>query len=137
MVRGVPGGLVSVAASFTLALTFACSVFAGKGNNKMVVTDADDKKEVKVASGSELEVRLPSSLGTGHSWQLEQVDAAKVAKLGQTEESSESKPGAPGVTVFRLRAAAPGSTPLEFKLVQPFNKNDPPLRVFRITLVVQ
>ena len=121
---------------FTLALALACSA---KANGGMVtVTQTDDQKEVSVAAGKEFVVRLPSSLGTGYSWDVDTFDAAKVEKLGQTEEpAKDAKPGVTGETVFRFRALAAGTSAVSFKYLRPWEKTAPPAKTFSVNVVVK
>jgi inhibitor of cysteine peptidase len=117
-----------------LALGCASTAKAGP----LAVTQDDDKKEVRVASGREVEVHLVSSPGTGYSWQLDKVDSATLVLIGtEDKQVGEVKPGSPSETIFRFRAAAAGAAPLHFRLVRPWEKAAAPSKEFQINVVVE
>jgi predicted secreted protein len=121
------------------ALCAALAACASSGKaSPVVLTQADDQREVRVARGREIEVRLSSSPGTGFLWQVEPLDAARLESLGkETLPPAQARPGAESVTVFRFRALSAGSTALSFRLVRPWEHAAPPARRFEVRLVLE
>lgn len=105
---------------------------------EVTITRADHDREVKVAAGGKLTVRIGWSPGTGYDWILVKHDAAVVQPEGEatTEPAKEPMPGAPETRIFTFKALKPGISDLEFHSLRPWEKNVPPADVFKVKVKV-
>jgi inhibitor of cysteine peptidase len=104
-----------------------------------IVTDKDDGRQIIIEKGSTLAVRLEATPGTGHSWKLVKINAELLKALGESafENPRGGVPGAIEHQVFRFEAQAFGSSVLEMHYLRPWEKDVPPLRIYRITVEIR
>lgn len=103
---------------------------SSKGNavaaclNQVTVTKADDGREVKIAVGGFLNIKLEAKMGTGASWKVVRNDPQKMELLGDSiQESSKkettgsdgNKVGAPEYQTFRFKALNRGENLIELQ----------------------
>jgi len=90
----------------------------------------------ELLSGDTLVVRLPGNPTTGYRWAV----AARPAALRPLRFSYEAPPkgrlGQGGTYVFRFRARA-GVGTLRLAYARPWEKGKPPLRTFRLALLIR
>src|SRR5262245_59040808 len=119
----------------------ACASGISGGNEKtpQVVTEADADREVSLATGEPLSVRLAAQLGTGYGWQIARSDAALLKSLGppDTEPPKGGQLGGAQYQVFRFVALSPGLATLEFRYVRPWEQAVTPARTFRIDVRIR
>ena len=121
-----------------LVLLMAALIGIGAGAEQtVVVTDADAGREIVLAAGGALEVRIKAQPSTGFRWVVGQVDASVLAPQGEAVFESLARPssgpalvGAPETEVLRFRAMAAGQTALTLDYIQPWRKNVPPAKQF-------
>ncbi len=100
------------------------------------VTEADDGKEVTLPLGGELLVKLPAQLGSGFSWQAPASEI--LARRGSSiEPLGPSMPGAAELQVFRYSATQQGTTTMIFEYRQPWLKDQPAKRIYRLQVHVR
>lgn len=125
-------------ASWLLALGCASPVLAVEPPKAVVVTERDADREVTIAPGATLIVRLGTRLGTGYGWQIAENDSSRLRAAGPPElEGSSSEPGAAQRQVFRFIAQKAGSTSLAFRYVRPWEPEEVSARTFRIDVRIQ
>ena len=126
---GVLLGLVVVTSRFAMS----------DGQDITIVTDKDNGRQIEVAKGSTLVVRLEATPGTGHGWQVMKINADLLQPIGEPrfENPRQGEPGAVEQQVFRFKAQASGSTVLEMHYRRPWEKDVPPLRTYDIRLTIR
>jgi inhibitor of cysteine peptidase len=105
-----------------MCLTLSSAVCA-QGGNTVTLTEADNNGMVSLSVGDTLVVRLPSNPSTGYSWSVAQNNpGVPLQPIGSPsfERREDVPPGAPGVQVFRFRAAGGGSSFLRMIYHRPF-----------------
>jgi inhibitor of cysteine peptidase len=99
------------------ALSTAC-IASGAQANSLVITKADDGKEITVPKGGLMEVRLKQSGGTGYLWQIVDPDETRMKVLGSADIplNQDKIVGAPLVRTWKIQAVESGQTELKFLL---------------------
>lgn len=89
-----------------------------------VPTALSDQSEgqIKARAGENFTIILPSNIGTGYSWQLEQAFDTTLLQLAGREylENEALEDGMPGVDRFTFSALQSGKTTLTFVYRQPW-----------------
>ena len=104
-----------------IVLPFAALASAGdSGANTVVITKADDGREIGVQQGAIIEVRLEQSAGTGYLWQIIDPDIAHLKVLESTDTQLRQIPGGTLLKTWRIEAAKQGQTELKMLLYRPW-----------------
>lgn len=129
-----------------LLLGSGCAAPVGQEDNAPVVIEADfsgggpASETRSVPRGSIVEIRLKANATTGYSWQFTQsgeLDAAVLEKhVYSTPESNRELCGAPGVDVWRFRAAKKGRANLNFRYYRRWEKFSPGHDAERVFTIV-
>lgn len=109
------------------------------GASSHTVTYSDNNREITVARGTLLVVRLAANPSTGYSWQVG-GDAAPLALQSSEFEATKQDqrlPGSPEVQVLRFKTTAAGTAMLFLEYRRPWEKNAAPAKTFRVTVTVQ
>jgi inhibitor of cysteine peptidase len=115
-------------------------------NPEVIVTEKDNGRNVAIAKGGVIVVRLEVTSGTGYSWfpsappALAKRDVPRqLEQLGKSsmEKPKDSRPGATEIQVFRFKAVSAGPATLEFYYARPWEKNTPPAKTFQVQITVQ
>jgi predicted secreted protein len=126
---------ISVAAG-TAAITACPSVMPQE--HHVVLTDADNGKEVALSTEGTLTVKLPAQMGTGYSWQVEDVDKDRLAPPDKPTLESTAKDTAGGtdLQVFTFKPVKAGTTALKFRYVRPWEKDAKPQKTFSVNVKI-
>ena len=104
-----------------------------------VVTKEDDGRLVTLDRGDLLVVRLEGNPSSGYEWELvDPLDQGVLEQVGEREFVSEGNDdivGAPGTFVFRFRAVASGTIPLQFVYERPWEEE--PIETFSVVVYVR
>lgn len=104
-----------------LAAALAVLFLAGCATSReMVISPADETRQIALKSGEILVVRLPANHTTGYAWK--KVDRKTGMELFEQDgvvnyvqyQHPDHIVGSPGTEVWRLRAIAPGQQTLRF-----------------------
>ncbi len=84
----------------------------------VVITKADDGKEITVPEGAILEVRLKQSGGTGYSWEIVDPDETHLKVLQSTDTPLKQGliVGGPLLKTWQIKAVKRGQTQLKILL---------------------
>lgn len=105
-----------------------------------VVTVKDHGKKITLHKGDKLAVKLPQTAGTGYLWAIVKNDAEQMAPVGKVEvvPSKDKKlVGGPQTAIFRFEAKKAGKSDLELHYHRPFEKDKPPAKTFKISVVIE
>ncbi len=128
---------IGCAALFLLAVVHAFG--AKQTGPSFVITEKDNNKTVRIIVGDTFDLQLPAVMGTGFSWQVKQQNSKAVSLLGEPELKSppDAPPNTPEVQIFHFKARKPGSVTLQLDYARPWEKDKPPDKIFKVTVVVQ
>ena len=105
-----------------------------------VVNATSDGGAVSLKKGDTLVVTLDANLTTGYRWETTAGTGPVLWLLGTPDYLPQTVApgtvGAPGDTVFRYRAAEPGTTTLELGYLRPFEKGVAPAKTVRYQVTV-
>jgi inhibitor of cysteine peptidase len=105
-----------------------------------VVNAASDGGAVTLKKGDTLVVALDANLTTGYRWETTTANSPVLSLIGTPDylppAVAPGTVGAPGDTVFRYRAAEPGTTTLELGYLRPFEKGVAPAKTVRYEVTV-
>jgi inhibitor of cysteine peptidase len=109
------------------------------GDKAVTVTDKDNDTKVKLPKGQTLLVKLPMQAGTGFLWEVAKVNKDHLKQQGkyETEKPDKKVVGGKVSQVYRFKAEAAGTSDLELHYKRPFEKDKPPAKTFKITVVVE
>jgi predicted secreted protein len=102
------------------------------------VTESDTGKEIRVAPGDIITVRLGSQLGTGYGWEVTRGPGRRLQqpeKRPKIESNRGASPGASEIEVFRFVARRPGRVYLELRYLRPRAKTA--LKSFHVLVVIK
>ena len=106
----------------------------GPPPEEVVVTAADDGRDVEVTEGQTLVVRLQANPSTGYGWQVVEPEGGEI--LRQTDDG-EFQPdsnllGAPGTQILRFEPVHEGDTTLKLEYCRPWEPAAEPAQEFRL-----
>jgi len=121
----------------TLALLAGCA-----GQSKPVVTleDASDCKPLKLHTGQELALILPSNPTTGFRWELRNAANGLLRALGPEVYSNPEDAGlvgSAGESTWRFRVTAAGEDTLELAYRRPWEAEVAPAQTFVCPIAVK
>ncbi|MFV3411032.1 protease inhibitor I42 family protein [Pseudomonas nitroreducens] len=121
----------------TLALLAGCA-----GQSKPVVTleDASDCKPLKLHTGQELVLILPSNPTTGFRWELRNAANGLLRALGPEVYSNPEDAGlvgSAGESTWRFRVTAAGEDTLELAYRRPWEAEVAPAQTFVCPILVK
>jgi len=100
------------------------------------VGEADDGRQILVPVGTLLDVALPGNPSTGFVWERVSPDQDGLEQLGPPRYTAEGPLLGQGGTVHVFfRVTAPEVSRIELVYRRPFEKDTPPARRFRVTIV--
>ena len=109
------------------------------GDDKPVtLTDKDTGSTVKLAKGAMLEVKLPSTAGTGFTWQIVKNNPEQLVlqERSQIIRPDKKLVGGKQTQLFRFKAEWVGTSDLEIVYRRPFEKGKAPAKTFAVTVIV-
>lgn len=107
--------------------------------NSITVTDTDNGREVHVAPGGILTLRLEATPGTGYAWQVVKNHPALLKQLGETifQDTGKNMPGVAEYQIFQFKALARGSNTLRLQYVREWEKDVKPINTYCIRVEIR
>jgi inhibitor of cysteine peptidase len=105
----------------------------------IVVTDADNGKDIDLPAGDTLVLRLKSNPSIGYSWAIKgdpsplRLVKSVTRKTGQNGHAV----GAPSTQEFRLTAVSAGIASLALEYRRPWEHDVPPVKTFQVRVKVR
>ena len=120
------------------ALSTAC-IASGAQANSLVITKADDGKEITVPKGGLMEVRLKQSGGTGYLWQIVDPDETHLKVLGSTDTPLKQGKivGGPLLKTWKIQAVESGQAELKIFLYRSWEGIEKAADRFQVRIRIQ
>jgi inhibitor of cysteine peptidase len=109
-----------------------------KGEKPVTLTEKDTGGSVKLTKGALLEVKLPSTAGTGYTWQIVKNNPEQLVLQGRSQIIRPDKKvvGGKQTQLFRFKAEWVGTSDLEIVYRRPFEKGKTPAKTFSVTVTI-
>ena len=106
-------------------------------NSLVTVTDAENGKDLDLAPGQSLQVKLKMVAGTGYAWTVDgDPTPLKLTKTFK-QQSHPGRPGAQQLAVFNFDASSAGMTRLTLVYRRSWEYNVPPAKTFTLHVNVR
>jgi inhibitor of cysteine peptidase len=107
-----------------------------KVEKPMRLTDADNKKTVKLAVGKSFDVALKGNASTGFQWKVEKIEGDGIKQKGKVDYVPDKHPermvGYGGTYVLHFNVAKAAKTKIRLAYVRPWEKDKPPEKSFEV-----
>jgi predicted secreted protein len=119
---------------FGRAMAITLQTDAKSADSIVNVTEAENGKEIDLATGQVLRLKLKSIPGTGYAWTLDGDPAPLklVKSFTQRKKSTSGMAGAPQMSVFQLKANSAGLATVTFVYRRSWEYNVPPAKTFSV-----
>ena len=105
--------------------------------NPIQLYQIDNGRAIKIESGDTLEIVLNANPTTGYQWKALPWDTEVIEQIDKPVYKSRSEAiGSGGELTFYFKALSTGQTLLEFNYFRDFEKDVPPIKSFKVTIVV-
>ncbi len=111
-------------------------VMAATTPQQFVVTDSDSGKQISLAVGDGLTVRLAAQPGTGYGWQIEPDSTKLLALESNTSAGLAAVPGGQDIQILTFRAGRPGTGRLRLGYRRPWQKSVPATKQFMLIVSI-
>lgn len=112
------------------------------GTSVVQLTEADNRREISVAEGTPILIKMRGNPGTGKSWSISKISSSAVASLARRptyvadpQRSGTTSSG--GTFSFQLKAAQAGKAVVELGYGKTTSAYSRPERTFTVTIKVQ
>ncbi len=105
----------------------------------IVLTKDDSGREITVSRGKSIKVQLGFAAGTGYSWQIVDLDQARLKLLeSETKPAEDSRRlGGPMVAKYRLKAVSAGQTELKILLYRTWEGKEKAAETFAVRINIK
>jgi inhibitor of cysteine peptidase len=128
-------------ALYLVAGLLAVAILAAAKDNPGSVTanETNNGQTIALQRGQVLVVSLNAQLGTGFGWHVVKYDRDNLKLRGGPQIEAPDRPGvgAPQPEIFRFEAKGDGSSVVQLDYKRAWEKNTPPAKTFRLTVVVK
>jgi len=105
--------------------------------NPIQLYQIDSGSVMKMKPGDTVEIVLDTNPTTGYQWKVLPWDTAVIEQIDKPVYKSRSEAiGSGGELTFHFKALSTGRTLLEFIYFRAFEKDVPPIKSFKVTVVV-
>jgi len=115
----------------------------GQGDPPLYMMSGENETHIAVRQAGDFFIKIKSNPTTGYSWALlKPVDEKLLKFKGPKEEDEEEEIeqpliGQPTYEIFVLEALAPGKTLVELQYRRPWEKDVPPIKTYKIYIVIE
>ena len=125
---------------FLSPLTLFCLITLLSGcsaGNPIQLYQTDSGRTIKMKPDDTLEIVLDTNPTTGYQWKALPWDTEVIEQIDKPVYKSKSEAiGSGGEVTFYFKAFSTGQTPLKFIYFRAFEKDVPPIKSFKVTIVV-
>ena len=106
-------------------------------SNPIQLYQIDNGRAIKMKPGDTLEIVLDANPTTGYQWKALPWDTEVIEQIDKPVYKSKSEAiGSGGKLTFYFKALSTGQTPLKFIYFRDFERDVPPIKSFKVTIVV-
>jgi inhibitor of cysteine peptidase len=109
-----------------------------KGKNSIQLTDADNKKTVKLPFGASFDIALKGNATTGYQWQIGKIEGDAVQQTGNVDyipdKHLEQMVGFGGTFVFHFTIAKAARARIRLVYIRSWERDKPPEKTFEVTI---
>ena len=125
---------------FLAPLILFCLIILFSGcsaGNPIQLCQIDSGRTIKMKPDDSLKIVLDSNPTTGYQWKALSWDTGVIEQIGKPVYKSRSEAiGSGGELTFYFKALSTGQTTLKFIYYRAFEKDVPPIKSFKVTIVV-
>ena len=125
---------------FTAPLTLLCLIILLSGcsaGNPIQLYQIDSGRTIKMKPDDTLKIVLDANPTTGYQWKIMPWDTEVIEQIDKPVYKPRSEAiGSGGEITFYFKALSKGHTPLKFIYFRAFEKDVPPIKSFKVTIVV-
>ena len=107
---------------------------------ELKLTTKDNDRRIELTPGQAFRIALESNPSTGFQWQIVEFDEVLLQSTAESKyESSDPNgpPGTAGQQVFRFATRKAGQTTICMVYRRPWEKDQPPVRSYSLTLLIR
>jgi len=123
-----------------LPIILFCLILLSSGcsaGNPIQLYQLDSGRVIKMKPGDTVEIVLDANPTTGYQWKALPWDTKVIEQIDKPAYKSRSEAiGSGGELTFYFKALSTGQTPLKFIYFRDFEKDVPPIKSFKVTIVV-
>ena len=123
-----------------LPIILFCLILLSSGcsaGNPIQLYQLDSGRVIKMKPGDTVEIVLDANPTTGYQWKALPSDTGVIEQIDKPVYKSRSEAiGSGGELTFYFKALSTGQTPLKFIYFRDFEKDIPPIKSFKVTIVV-
>ena len=102
----------------------------------VVITEADNAKNVPLKKGQILQLSLEAQLSTGYGWKISGLSGVEAYGDIEVKTASDIMTGGKDIQIMRFRAIQSGSGFIELKYIRPWKPDDAPLKYYKVGVTV-
>jgi len=107
-------------------------------NNPVQLYQIDNGRTIKMEPDDTLKIVLDANPTTGYQWKALPWDTEIIEQIDKPVYKSKSEAiGSGGELTFYFKALSTGQTPLKFIYFRAFEKDVPPIKSFKVNIVVR
>ena len=125
--------------AIVLVLTLILIACSSAVSGPTAITQADNGKSFKVATGAKFTVTLEGNPTTGYLWETQDLNTGVLKQVGDFEYTADNAnlDGSPGKLKFTFEGVGAGTAKLTLIYHQPFDTAAAPVETFEVTLTVK
>lgn len=85
-------------------------------------TEADHQKEVEIIDTKIFSIQLPTHIGNGYQWTLNEEEHPAIKLLGHSMIDEKPLPGGRQLQIFKMQASVRGSYTVKLELKRPWEE---------------
>jgi len=125
---------------FTAPLILLCLIILLSGcsaGNPIQLHQIDSGRTIKMKPDDTLKIVLDANPTTGYQWKIMPWDTEVIEQIDKPVYKPRSEAiGSGGEITFYFKALSTGQMPLKFIYFRAFEKDVPPIKSFKVTIVV-
>ena len=126
--------------NFLSPLILLCLIILLSGcsaGNPIQLYQIDSGRTIRMEPNGTLKIVLDANPTTGYQWKVLPWDTEVIEQIDKPVYKSKSEAiGSGGESTFYFKALSTGQTPLKFIYFRAFEKDVPPVKSFKVTIVV-
>ena len=131
------GLLLSCSAIMAVIALSSCNSVQSKNSDGATITDSDNGKTIHLKLDEQFNLTLNANPTTGYSWETLPYNESVIKFIKSDYSANSSMAGSNGIRTIKFQAIGKGSTELKLTYIRVWEKNQPPVKVYDIKVVVE